>query len=233
MGMINTTESIFSKASDQLLKGLPILIFDDRKREAESDMIYASQYVTPEAIRMLRTEAGGLICQTLKEEDASIINLPFLEDLYRRFLPYGYKATDTQDMKYDTHSSFSFTINHRDTYTGITDRDRAKTITSVVNFFQNPANKHNSIDKFYSEFRIPGHVHLILARKGYFSRRRGHTELATYLMERLNTFPSATLAEMLSTSGNAMTHDEAMKYASRNGLIFIEGGDIIDEWTND
>jgi len=175
MGMINTTESIFSKASDQLLKGLPILIFDDRKREAESDMIYASQYVTPEAIRMLRTEAGGLICQTLKEEDASIINLPFLEDLYRRFLPYGYKATDTQDMKYDTHSSFSFTINHRDTYTGITDRDRAKTITSVVNFFQNPANKHNSIDKFYSEFRIPWSCPSHTGQKGIlFQEERAH-----------------------------------------------------------
>lgn len=231
--MMNTTESILSQASDQLKKGLPVLIFDDAKREGESDMIYASQYVTPEAIRMLRTEAGGLICQTLKEEDAAIVNLPFTEDLYRRFLPYGYIATDTSDMKYDTHSSFSFTINHRDTYTGITDKDRAKTITSVVEFLTNPENRENSIEKFYSEFRIPGHVHLILARKGYFTKRRGHTELSTYLMEKLDLFPSATLAEMLSPSGNAMTHDEAMRYASKNGLIFIEGKDIIDEWTND
>ncbi len=231
--MLNTEESTLSKALEQLSKGLPILIFDDAKREGETDMIYASQFVTPEAIRMLRTEAGGLICQTLTDREASILNLPFLEDIYRRFLPYGQIATDTKDMGYDTHSSFSFTINHRNTYTGITDNDRAKTITSVVEFFKNLKNKDKAIEDFYSEFRIPGHVHLIVARKGYFSNRRGHTELATYLMDRLGLFPSATLAEMLSTSGNAMTHEEAERYATKNGLIFIEGKDIIDEWTNE
>ena len=89
------------------------------------------------------------------------------------------------------------------------------------------------VDEFYREFRIPGHVHLLISRDGYFSERRGHTELATYIVERAGLVPSATLAEMLSDSGRAMTLEEARNFAMDHNLTFIEGKEIIEKWTND
>lgn len=223
----------YSTISDQLRQGKPVLIFDDAKREGETDMIYPSEYITSKSILDLRKNAGGLICTTLRKEDADFLNLPFLEELYERFLPYGKEATNTSDMKYDSHSSFSFTINHRKTYTGITDNDRSSTVRNFISFLKKSGEMINPLTEFYKEFRIPGHVHLLIARDGYFSNRKGHTELATYLLDRLGFFPSATLAEMLSDSGSAMDYDEARSYADKNGLMFIEGKSIIDEWMDE
>jgi 3,4-dihydroxy 2-butanone 4-phosphate synthase len=231
--MIGSMENSIESSIEQLKHGFPILIFDDVKREGETDLVFASQFVTPSAIKMLRKDAGGLICTTLREEDAKVINLPFLEDLYKRFLPYGKIATDTKDLRYDSHSSFSFTMNHRKTYTGIPDNDRSLTITEFAKFIENISKKKDVLEDFYREFRIPGHVHLIVAREKYFKNRQGHTELSTYLMEKAGLVPSATLAEMLSDDGDAMSREEAIKFAADHKLTFIDGKEIIDLWTND
>ena len=231
--MIKQKESPLDQAIGDMKHGSPILIFDDAKREGETDLIFASQFVTSDSIKMLRKEAGGLICTTIRKREADLIQLPYLEEIYERFLPYGKKATNTSDMGYDKHSSFTFTINHRSTYTGIPDMDRHVTISKLVEFIKNIDSREDIVDEFYTEFRIPGHVHLLIAREGYFSERRGHTELATYLVERAGLVPSATLAEMLSDSGRAMTFEEARNFAVEHNLTFIEGKEIIEKWTND
>ena len=110
--MMRQKESLFDSAVNQLKHGSPILIFDDAKREGETDLVFPSQFVTSQSIKMLRRDAGGLICTTLRKKEADSIQLPYLEELYERFLPYGKRATDTSDMGYDKHSSFTFTINH-------------------------------------------------------------------------------------------------------------------------
>lgn len=219
-------------AINSLKNGKPVLIFDDKRRESETDMVFASSMITPESIRLLRKDAGGLICTTMKWETAQKLHLPYLEDIYSRFLTYGKIATDSRDMKYDSHSSFSFTINSRRTYTGIPDMDRKETVEDFVNFISHMP-EEDIVEKFYEIFRIPGHVHLLIARDGYFEKRRGHTELSTYLVEKAGLTPSATIAEMLSDTGKAMTEDEAREYAESHDLIFIEGKEIIEQWTDE
>ncbi len=229
---METKSTTVRSAQESLRSGKAVLIFDDDRRESETDMVFASEMITPESIRFLRREAGGLICTTMKHDTAQALNMPYLEEIYSRFLPYGGIATDSSDMKYDSHSSFTFTINSRRTYTGITDIDRSMTINDFVNFVSRMPDDR-IIEKFYDIFRIPGHVHLLIAREGYFAKRKGHTELATYLVESAGLFPSATIAEMLSDSGKAMTRKEAMGYAEAHDLIFIDGKEIIDQWTDE
>ncbi len=231
--MMRQKESLFDSAVNQLKHGSPILIFDDAKREGETDLVFPSQFVTSQSIKMLRRDAGGLICTTLRKKEADSIQLPYLEELYERFLPYGKKATNTSDMGYDKHSSFTFTINHRSTYTGIPDSDRQTTISKFAEFLENIESRKNTVEEFYEEFRIPGHVHLLIARDNYFQDRKGHTELATYIVEKAGLIPSATLAEMLSDSGKAMSFEEAGNFAAEHNLTFIEGKEIIEKWTND
>ena len=57
--------------------------------------------------------------------------------------------------------------------------------------------------------------------------------MSTYLVEKDGFTPSATIAEMLSDSGRAMTKEEAKEYAQRKGLTFIEGDLIISGWADD
>lgn len=221
-------------ALNDLKSGKPVLIFDNPEREGETDIVFASQFVDHEKVQFMRSFGGGLICTTLPERYASKIGLPFIEDVYRNYLKLNPRAFDNSDLRYDKNSSFSVTINDRRTFTGIPDNDRALTITSFANFLNNLNQYNGSAGDFFSEiFRVPGHVILIIARNGYFSRRRGHTELSTYLMEKANLVPSATIVEMLDTDGYSLSRKKAEIFAKEHNLTFIEGDTIIAQWKDD
>ncbi|WP_287960195.1 3,4-dihydroxy-2-butanone-4-phosphate synthase [Acidiplasma sp.] len=219
---------MISSALQSLRSGKPVLIFDSSDREGETDIVVASQFVTPQIIRMMRKNGGGLICTTIKSCHARKIGLPLLEDLYSSNLSIGNALTDTNDMKYDKSSTFSITVNSRDTFTGIPDIDRSKTVNHIADFIGNI--KNEKPEDFARIFRAPGHIHLLIATDGYFKNRRGHTELSTYLVEQAGLTPSATIVEMLSDSGYSMTYDETKKYADQNSLDIITGDEIIKYW---
>jgi 3,4-dihydroxy 2-butanone 4-phosphate synthase len=221
------------KALKDLASGKPILIFDAENRERETDIVFPSQFITPEILRFMRKEGGGLICTTIKQEFADRLGILYLEDILRN--QYGRESaiTRSDDMKYDRNSSFSLTINHRSTFTGVSDTDRSITISSLAKFINDSREMKDTMEEFAKSFRAPGHVILIIARANYFSQRRGHTELSTYMVERAGLIPSATIVEMLSDSGRSMTKEEAMMFAREHSLSFIEGKDIIASWLND
>src|SRR5439155_1741679 len=115
-------------------RGEFVLVYDGDGREAETDLTIASEFVTPAVIRALRKEAGGLICMTVSGQVQARIGLPFMTDVLRRAGP-AYpvlEAVSAEDFKYDRHSAFSIAVNHRDTFTGVTDVDRAKTISRLA-----------------------------------------------------------------------------------------------------
>ncbi|MCL2786840.1 MAG: 3,4-dihydroxy-2-butanone-4-phosphate synthase, partial [Methanomassiliicoccaceae archaeon] len=141
------------------------------------------------------------------------------------------KAMAPTDIPYDdTKSSFGLTVNHRGTYTGITDRDRSLTISEFVKtiFADVPADKRKEL--LGTNFRSPGHVHLLNTSDKILENRKGHTELTTALMIMAGVMPSATICEMLGDEGNAMTKEEAKGYALKNGYVFVEGSDIMSAW---
>ncbi|MFG1449743.1 MAG: 3,4-dihydroxy-2-butanone-4-phosphate synthase [Thermoplasmataceae archaeon] len=218
-----------------LRSGKPVLIFDSAKREGETDIVIASQHITSEKIRFMRKNGGGLICTTLRESEARVLGLPFIEDFYRDNLKIEKRAMDTSDMKYDKNSSFSVTINHRKTFTGISDNDRSLTASAFAELLGEIASgkTDGAVGRFVENFRIPGHISLIIAREGYFRRRRGHTELGTYLSEAAGLIPSVTLVEMLDDNGLSLNREKAMRFASENSLTFIDGESIIQRWNND
>lgn len=216
-----------------LAKGRPILIFDASDREGETDIVVPSQFITPEIVRFMRKNGGGLICTTVKGDFSRRSGLVYLEDILRNQYGKDSEITRADDMKYDKNSSFSLTINHRSTFTGISDRDRFLTISELAGFISRSKGLPDARKDFAKLFRAPGHVILLIARDGYFSERRGHTELSTYMVEKAGLIPSATIVEMLSDTGNSMTRAEAMEFAREHSLSFIDGKEIIDSWLND
>jgi 3,4-dihydroxy 2-butanone 4-phosphate synthase len=221
-------------ALSALRAGNIVLVYDDDERERETDMVIASEKITQESIRTLRKNAGGLICTTVHADISEKIGLPFLADVFssvaEKYPVMEYLSPN--DIPYDTKSAFSITINHRDTFTGITDHDRALTISEFTKLIDRTIDQPNgwATVEMGKSFRAPGHVILLNTTKDLLSNRKGHTELSTALMIMAGMIPSATICEMMGDDGKALSKEKAKKYGDEYGLVFLEGKEIIEAW---
>jgi 3,4-dihydroxy 2-butanone 4-phosphate synthase len=207
-------------ALDAFERGHPVCVHDAADREGETDIIYPASSVDRDAVRRMRNDAGGLVCVALADDVAATYDLPFAQDAIDHAL-----AAD-HDLEYDERSSFSLTVNHVDTYTGITDDDRAHTIARLADAAAS-ARVGDAFD-FASEFRAPGHVHLLRAAPGLVAQREGHTELGLALAESVGIEPAVVVCEMLDdATGGATSPADARAYAEREDISYVEGADLI------
>ena len=222
------------KAIQELKDGNIVLVYDADGREEETDMVIASEHVTPAAVRMLRKDAGGLICTTADARVQKALGLPFMTELFLGMAEHYpvMRSLMPDDIPYDVKSAFGITINHRRTFTGITDNDRALTIQEFASLAKRALTSEDGWAKreFGKNFRAPGHVHLLNTTDRILETRFGHTELATALVIMAGLVPSATVCEMMGEDGKALSKKEAKVYAKKNGLVFLEGAEVIDAW---
>lgn len=202
-------------AVDALGRGKPVCVYDAADREGETDLIYPAGAVTPTAVARLRNDAGGLICAAMGSDVAAAFDLPFLRDTI------DHPAAADQRLEYDDRSSFSLSVNHRETRTGITDTDRAKTIQAL-----GAAARAPDETEFEAVFRSPGHVPLLRAAPS-LADRRGHTELGIALAEAAGRAPVVVVTEMLAGGDGALSPPAARAYAERNGFPYVEGSEIV------
>jgi 3,4-dihydroxy 2-butanone 4-phosphate synthase len=205
-------------AIEAFREGSPVLVHDAADREGETDLIYPAGAVTPEDVSRMRNDAGGLICVALSDEVAEAFDLPFLEDAL------DHPASASHDLGYDERSSFSLPVNHRDTYTGITDEDRATTITELADAASDP-----DATDFAEEFRAPGHVNVLRAAPELLADREGHTELGIALAEAAERELAVVVCEMMDDqTGGALSPEDAKAYAERHDFPYLEGSAVID-----
>jgi 3,4-dihydroxy 2-butanone 4-phosphate synthase len=199
-------------------EGSPVLVHDAADREGETDLIHPASAVTPEDVSRMRNDAGGLICVALSDEVAAAFDLPFLDDAI------DHPAAGDHDLGYDDRSSFSLPVNHRDTYTGVTDEDRATTITELAAAAADPEGTD-----FAAEFRAPGHVNLLRAAPDLLDDREGHTELGIALAEAAGREPAVVVCEMLDDqTGEALAPEDAKAYAERHDFPYLEGSEVVE-----
>jgi 3,4-dihydroxy 2-butanone 4-phosphate synthase len=207
------------RAIESFRRGEPVLIHDFDDREAETDLVYPAAAVTPGAVSRLRNDAGGLVCVALADGVADAFDLPLMEEALDH-------PTAAGEVAYDDRSSFSISVNHRDTYTGITDADRSRTIRALAAAADGVP--EYDLDAFAAEFRSPGHVTLLRAAPS-LADRQGHTELGIGLAAAANREPAAVVCEMLDdASGEALPKATAREYAARNDLAFVDGETLIE-----
>ena len=221
------------KALEDIRKGKIVLVYDFDDRERETDMAVASELITHETIRTMRKDAGGLLCTTTPYAVAKKIGLPFMSDVFyddcERYPLL--KAMAPTDIPYDnTKSSFGITINHRKTYTGITDNDRALTIREYAKTIFQDAPVEKIRKDLSDNFRAPGHVHLLNTAEEPLKNRKGHTELVNALMVMAGVRPSGSICEMMGDDGNSQTKEMTKRYAEDHGLTFVTGDEIIEAW---
>ncbi len=209
------------------------MVYDGDDREGETDLFFPAQHATPAAIGRLRNEAGGLVFVAIGPELHEALGLPFLHDLFEHAgkawpILEGLSSTT---LPYDARSSFSITLNHRESFTGITDADRSLTVTTLGKIASLEAciAPEELQERFTAAFRTPGHVHLCSAAPGLVTERRGHTELAIVLA-RLAGIPEAVAgAEILHGEG-AMSPGHARERAEALGVPFVTGAEILQAW---
>ena len=231
----NYTENV-ARALQEIQNGEMIFIFDSEGREGETDFTIPASAVTPEDVKWMRKDGGGLICVALDADASKKLGLPFISDVLRDASNSNSSLKTTVekggDLAYDTRSSFSLWVNHRDTRTGIPDNDRALTINKLAEVTDRTLNGENVI--FGSEFRTPGHVALLRAAEGLVNERMGQTELSIALAKMAGITPAMVVCEMLDeNNGKALSKEDAKTYAKDRNLVFLEGSEIVDaynEW---
>ncbi len=226
--------SAVQKALQELKEGRVVLVYDADGREEETDMVIASQHATPIAVRTMRKDAGGLICTTADVRIQKALGLPFMTELFLGMAEHYpvMKNLAPNDIPYDVKSAFGITINHRKTFTGITDVDRSLTITEFASLAKKALTSEDgwAMREFGKNFRAPGHVHLLNTSERILETRFGHTELATALVIMAGLVPSATVCEMMGDDGRALSKEKARAYGKKHGLVFLQGSEIVEAW---
>jgi 3,4-dihydroxy 2-butanone 4-phosphate synthase len=214
-------------ALEAVRAGRFILLYDFASREGETDFAIRADAITPEHIRTMRKDGGGLICTAVHPLAAQRLQLPFACDLLN-----GCSAVEqVGEVPYDpkNRSSFSLWVNHRSTFTGITDRDRATTIQALAEQVKRSLNGGGA--DFPRQFRTPGHVAILRAADRLLDQRWGQTELSIALAEGAGVTPAMVICEMLDDrTGLALTRDDAEAYARSHGLILVDGASVMEWW---
>lgn len=163
------------EAIDWLKKGGLIIIADDEHRESEGDLLGLSEYVTPKAINFMTTFGRGLICAPVSETIARRLGLDAM--------------TENNTDVYGT--AFTISVDHKETMTGISAFDRAKTIEKLADPSTNK-----------KDFHRPGHIFPLIAKENGVLERRGHTEAAIDLAKLAGSYESAYICEILNEDGS-------------------------------
>jgi 3,4-dihydroxy 2-butanone 4-phosphate synthase len=222
------------KALTDLQNGKFVLVFDNDSREGETDFVIASQFVTPDAVKRMRKDGGGLIFLMTSYRIAQKLHLPFLADLFAEVSTQFpvLKELTPDDIPYDTKSSFSLYINHRKTFTGITDNDRSLTMKKFADLVKSieSVETTRAMRRFGEEFRSPGHIPICVASEKLLKERKGHTELVVALLQMAGLIPVGSGCEIMGDNGKALSKEDARRYAEKNSFTFLEGNDIVRAW---
>ncbi|MHB8352628.1 MAG: 3,4-dihydroxy-2-butanone-4-phosphate synthase [Thermoplasmata archaeon] len=222
------------RAAEKLTAGEPILVYDAPDREGETDLMFLSEQATPELVRLLRRDGGGLICAAISQELRGRLGLPYAEELLTEGAPRypALAALGRYRPRYDHRSAFGITVNHRGNFTGVTDNDRAQTLRALGTIAGSAARlgDRDLAERFREEFCSPGHIPLLYAAPRLLTERKGHTELSISLARMAGLAESVTVCEMLGDSGGPRGPEAAERYAEAHGYLFLEGRSIIEAW---
>ncbi len=180
--------------------GKPIIIVDDEDRENEGDFYIPAEVANYENITFMINEGRGLMCTPISEEIANKFSLNMMTE----------NNTDNHG------TAFTISIDSVNTTTGISAGDRLETILALTN----ENTKAN-------DFRRPGHIFPLVAKKRGVLERKGHTEAAVDLA-RISGFKEiGVIIEILKKDGTMARRDDLFEISKKHNLKIITIEDLI------
>lgn len=181
-------------ALDALRNGKLVLVMDDEDRENEGDLICSAQFATTENVNFMASYAKGLICMPMSHTIAESLMLnPMVE-----------VNTDNHE------TAFTVSIDYKDTTTGISAEERGLTARMCVQEGVTPM-----------DFRRPGHMFPLVAKKGGVLERNGHTEASVDLMRLAGLKECGLCCEIMDDDGQMMKGEALIRFAQKHDLPYI------------
>jgi len=186
-----------------LKAGKLVIVVDACERENEGDFICAAETITPETVDFMLKIARGVLCAPLTRETAERLRLKPLVD---------------EDSNNSPHKTpFQMQIDHRESGTGVSPENRAKTIRSLCD----PESK-------YDDYVRPGHIFPLLAKQGGVLRRAGHTEATIDMLRMAGMRQVGCLIEICSQQGHGMAdYAELQELSTRFEIPIIAIDELI------
>jgi 3,4-dihydroxy 2-butanone 4-phosphate synthase/GTP cyclohydrolase II len=189
------------EALEELRAGKIILVTDDDDRENEGDFICAAEFATTENINFMAIHGKGLICMPMTIELIQKLELPQM-------------VSENSD---NHETAFTVSIDYKDTTTGISATERSITAMKCIEEGAKP-----------EDFRRPGHMFPLLAKKNGVLEREGHTEATVDLMRLAGLKECGLCCEIMREDGTMMRTPELIELANKWNLKFITIKDLQD-----
>ncbi|HIV80875.1 MAG TPA: bifunctional 3,4-dihydroxy-2-butanone-4-phosphate synthase/GTP cyclohydrolase II [Candidatus Avanaerovorax faecigallinarum] len=191
--------STIEEALEELRQGRIILVTDDPDRENEGDFICAAEFATTENINFMATHGKGLICMPMSAEYVEKLKIPQM-------------VADNTD---NHETAFTVSIDHVSTSTGISAAERSVTALACV-----------SDDVRPEDFRRPGHMFPLLAKKNGVLERNGHTEATVDLCRLAGLKECGLCCEIMADDGTMMRASQLAEIAEEYDIKFITIKDL-------
>ena len=188
------------EALEALKAGRMILATDDPDRENEGDLICAAQYADTAVLNFMAVHGKGLICMPMSQEYAARLKLPQMVS----------QNTDNHE------TAFTVSIDHVSTATGISAQERSVTAMKCADPASAP-----------EDFRRPGHMFPLLARKNGVLERAGHTEATVDLLRLAGLKTCGLCCEIMEEDGTMMRTPRLMEMAKAWNMPIITIKDLI------
>ena len=194
--------SRIENALNDIKAGKMLILVDDEDRENEGDLVMAAEKATPEAINFMAKYGRGLICLSLTEERADLLNLP--------------PMVSENTAQFETAFTVSIEA-RRGVTTGISAADRCHTILTAVDEHSGP-----------HDLARPGHIFPLRARKGGVLVRTGQTEGSVDLAQLAGLKPAGVICEIMNDDGTMARLPELKEFAKKHDLAIISVADLIE-----
>lgn len=188
-------------AIKDIASGKIIIVVDDANRENEGDMLVAAELCTAEDMNFMVKNARGLVCAPLAPNIAERLGLDLM--VVHNTDPHCTAFTVSVDASSGTT-------------TGISAAERALT-----------ARKLTDSDAKPGDFRRPGHIFPLIAKRGGVLKRAGHTEAAVDLARLAGLEGAGVICEMLNDDGSMARLPQLCEFARSNGMKIVSVADLI------
>ncbi|MCI5885660.1 MAG: bifunctional 3,4-dihydroxy-2-butanone-4-phosphate synthase/GTP cyclohydrolase II [Clostridiales bacterium] len=187
------------EALEELRQGRIILVTDNPDRENEGDFICAAEFATTENINFMATHGKGLICMPMSDEFVARLAIPQM-------------VTNNTD---NHETAFTVSIDSVETTTGISAAERSITAMRCV-----------AEDARPEDFRRPGHMFPLLAKRNGVLERNGHTEATVDLCRLAGLKECGLCCEIMREDGTMMRTPELAELAKKWNIKFITIKDL-------
>jgi 3,4-dihydroxy 2-butanone 4-phosphate synthase / GTP cyclohydrolase II len=194
------TLTLMAQALRAVAAGEMVIVTGDRHLGFVGALVTVADRVTPERVNFFITEARGPVYATMDAQRLDALGLEVIR-------PAGANRR---------RPAIHVPVDYRPgTTTGLSTSDRARTIRALADPDSRP-----------EDFRVPGHVLPIGARRAGVLERPGHTEAAVDLVRLAGLTPAAVTCSILNEAGGTASVQEIAAFADQHGLIVLQIADI-------